>query len=273
MDNTADTIKASNTNNNGVVDTSASSEQEKNIISSTKAEDNSVLETEQTFNQIENALFVILKSIKKKNPESFRIRRVKGTEHKYTIEFFKETSLEELIKQKTLENIKKKKVMYSSFDFNKMLFTLTLTGIDYPIEMKFKKLNGGYSRIICDICRAIGERKKISREVIEKDLREKYAKELGKDNRVKNIPDCLTKFFKPLGEPLIRDLLFEYRGGKLKYKKNVYIKDLKQMGIKSLIIKDREYAFDFDKGMWVEQDDFTQLSPKEKGKRRFHRLA
>ena len=33
MDNTADTIKASNTNNNGVFDTSASSEQEKNIIS------------------------------------------------------------------------------------------------------------------------------------------------------------------------------------------------------------------------------------------------
>lgn len=273
MDNTADTIEATNTNNNGVVNTSACSEQAKNIISSTKAEDNSVSETEQPFSRMENALLTIFKNIKENSPESFRIRRVKGSEHKYTIEFFKETSLEELLKQKTLENIKKKKVMYSSFDFKKMLLILTLTGIDYPIEMKFKKLNGGYSRIVCDIYRALGKRKKMSNEDIEKNLKEKYAKELGKDNRVKNIPDCLTKFLKPLGEPLIRDLLFECRGGKLIYKKNVYIKDLKQMGIKSLIIKDREYAFDFDKGIWVEQDDFTQLSLKERRKRRSHRLV
>lgn len=134
------------------------------------------------------------------------------------------------------------------------IFRLRLKGIENPIDIKFKKRNGGYSAIVCELYRAFGQRKNKDTEEIERQLKKELAVGLEKENKAKNIGDQLSKFLKRVGGKTMRDLLFDATSSSLKYKKIVKIKDLKKAKVKSLTLKGIRYDFDFEQNIWVEHN-------------------
>lgn len=88
-----------------------------------------------------------------------------------------------------------------------------------------------------------------SKEEIKQAVREKKGKETTSEYLSGNIKDSLNKFLKPLGCKELRDLLFDFDGGKLKYKRYVYIHDLEQKDLETLTLQGK--TFDFNGEKWV----------------------
>ncbi len=178
-----------------------------------------------------------------------KITPIKNASFKYEIEIL-DNSIE-----KKLKPLKPKTVILAQIKFKAGIFRLRLQGINDPIDMKFKKRKGGYSAIVCELYRALGQKKNKDTEDIEKQLKEERAIGLKKGNRAKNIGDQLSKFLKPLGGKTMRDLLFNATSSSLIYKKIVKTKDLKKAGVKSLTLKGVRYDFDFEQNIWVEHKE------------------
>lgn len=176
---------------------------------------------------------------------------IENTPNKYEIEILDNSLEKKLELSKTL---KPKTVIFAQIIFKSNTFRLRLKGIDKPIDVKFKKRKGGYSAIVCELYRALKQRKNEDTEEIERQLKEERAVGLKKENRAKNIGDQLSKFLKPLGGKTMRDLLFDATSSSLKYKKIVKIKDLKKAKVKSLTLKGIRYDFDFEQNIWVEHN-------------------
>ena len=110
-------------------------------------------------------------------------------------------------------------INFAQIIFKSQIFRLRLKGIENPIDIKFKKRKNGYSAIVCELYRALKQRKNKYTEEIERQLKEELAVGLEKENKAKNIGDQLSKFLKQVGGKTMRDLLFDATSSSLKYKK------------------------------------------------------
>lgn len=196
----------------------------------------------------------VLKALEKAG--ELKLIPIKYCDNKFKVELIdKDVPIK--FRKKRSENF----VLASHFKFSQYKLVIELKGIDYPIEMKFRKVKKGYSKIACDIYRASGYRKGKDDDAIKK-LIEKRSK-LTNETMSKNIGDSLGKFLMPVGGNVLRDLLFDYSGKKLKYKRFVYVKDLKQKDIGTLKMKNKNFIFDFEDKVWVEESkNKTNLSEK-----------
>ncbi len=202
--------------------------------------------TEKT---LEDYLIYLLNRLQENG--KIKITPIENTSLKYELEIL-DNSLEKKLEPR--KPLKPKTVIFAQIIFKSQIFRLRLKGIENPIDIKFKKRKNGYSAIVCELYRALKQRKNKYTEEIERQLKEELAVGLEKENKAKNIGDQLSKFLKQVGGKTMRDLLFDATSSSLKYKKIVKIKDLKKAKVKSLTLKGIRYDFDFEQNIWVEHN-------------------
>ena len=203
--------------------------------------------TEKT---LEDSLIYLLNRLQENG--KIKITPIENTSLKYELEIL-DNSLEKKLEPR--KPLKPETVIFAQIIFKSLIFRLRVKGIENPIDINFKKRKGGYSAIVCELYRALKQRKNKYTEEIERQLKEKLAVGLEKENKAKNIGDQLSKFLKQVGGKTMRDLLFDATSSSLKYKKIVKIKDLKKAKVKSLILKGIRYDFDFKQNIWVENKE------------------
>lgn len=255
MDNdTADIVKASNTDNVEVVDTTVSSEQ---------------------MFPFEKFIFSIFKGTKK----HCKVTPVGDSKHKYELEFF-DVPLDKNEK-KQLKELKENTTLAAHMKLSQQLIEVQIRGLEYPITIKFKMRKGGYNQSVCELYRALHLRKGLKKgmdessisENVENKLRNELANSLNNKNQLSNVKDSMQKL---LGSANLRDLLFECRPTDKKfpliYRKFIHISTLKKLNIDNFAIKDsfqhklRYFYFDFDKKVWIEGKAKKEIKKKKKEK-------
>ena len=274
--NTTDTAEPSNTTNIEIVDTTVSSEQIGNTteIAMTGSKDGQPNSNEPMF-PFEKIIFSALKGAKK----CCRITSVTDYKHKYEVEFF-DVPLDKNEK-KQFKELKENTVLATQMKLSQQLIEVQIKGLEYPITIKFKMRNGGYSRSVCELYRALHLRKGLKKGIdessinknVEQKLRDKLANSLNNENKLTNIKDSMQKL---LGSANLRDLLFECiptdKNFPLKYRKFIHISTLKKLNIDNFAIKDsfqhklRYFYFDFDKKVWIEGKAKKVIKKKKKEK-------